>query len=100
MIAVRVVIGLIIGAMVGVALMPMLVLLDLAGGGDGWGLCNGGLTSCRAAYFEGPELLAALVVVLFLLLMLLRLALYARRVLEERQEREGSVGGGERFGGG
>ena len=50
-----------------VALVPMLVLLDLAGGGDGWGLCRGGLTSCRAAYFEGPELLAALAVVLFLL---------------------------------
>jgi len=99
-IAVRVAIGMIIAIMAGVALVPMLVLLDLAGGGDGWGLCNGGLASCRAAYFEGPELLAALVVVLFLLLMLLRLALYARRVLEERQERDGSMGGGERFGGG
>lgn len=84
-------------AIVGVALVPMLVLLDLAGGGTGWGLCRGGITSCRAAYFEGPELLAALVVVLFLLLMLLRLALVARRRLEARRA---SVGGGERFGSG
>jgi len=94
---IRVTIGLIIAAMVGVALVPMLVLLDLAGGGDGWGLCDGGLASCRAAYFEGPELLAALVVLLFLLLMLLRLALYGRRVLQERRS---SMGGGERLGGG
>lgn len=100
MVAVRVVIGLIIAAMVGVALVPMLVLLDLAGGGDGWGLCDRGIASCRAAYFEGPELLAVLVVVLFLLLMLLRLALYARRMLEERRQQEGSVSGGERLGSG
>ena len=99
-IAVRVVVGLIVAAMVGVALVPMLVLLDLAGGGDGWGLCDRGIASCRAAYFEGPELLAVLVVVLFLLLMLLRLALYARRMLEERRQQEGSVSGGERLGSG
>jgi hypothetical protein len=95
-IAMRVVIGLIVAAMVGVALVPMLVLLDLAGGGDGWGLCEGGLTSCRAAYFEGPELLAILVVVLFLLLMLLRSALSLRRVLEGRRS---SVGGSDGLGG-
>ncbi len=97
MIAVRVVIGLIVAAMVAVALVPMLVLLDLAGGGDGWGLCEEGLTSCRAAYFEGPELLAILMVLLFLLLMLLRLALNVRRVLEARRA---SVGGSDRLGGG
>ena len=99
MIAVRVIIGLIVAAMVGLALIPLLVLLDLAGGGDGWGLCDGGLTSCRAAYFEGPELLAALVVLLFLLFMTLRLALYARRVLAERREGDSSMGGGEGLGG-
>ncbi len=97
MIAIRVVIGLIIAAMAGVALVPMLVLIDLAGGGDGWGLCRGGLATCRAAYFEGPELLAGLVVLLFLLLMMLRFAVYARRRLEKRRL---SVGRGERFGGG
>jgi hypothetical protein len=96
MLAIRVIIGLIIAAMAGVALVPMLVLLDLAGGGDGWGLCGGGPASCRAAYFEGPELLAALVILLFLLLMLLRLALYLRRRLEERRA---SMSGGERLGG-
>jgi hypothetical protein len=93
--AVRIVIVLIVAAIVAVTLVPMLVLLDLAGGGDGWGLCDGGLDSCRAAYFEGPELLAGLAVLLFLLLMLLRLALHARRLLEERSR---SVSRGERLG--
>lgn len=97
MTAIRVAIGLIIAAMTAVALVPMLVLLDLAGGGDGWGLCEDGLSSCRAAYLEGPELLAILVVLLFLLLMLLRLALSMRRSLEARRS---SVGGGDRLGGG
>jgi hypothetical protein len=83
--------------MAGVALVPMLVLIDLAGGGDGWGLCRGGLATCRAAYFEGPELLAGLVVLLFLLLMLLRLAFYLRRRLGEGRS---SVSRGERLGGG
>jgi uncharacterized membrane protein YhaH (DUF805 family) len=95
--ALRVVIALVLAAMVAVALVPMLVLLDLAGGGDGWGLCEDGLTSCRAAYFEGPELLAVLVVVLILLLMLLRLALVSRRRLEARRA---SVRRGERLGSG
>lgn len=91
------VIGLIIVVMVLVALVPTLVLLDLAGGGDGWGLCRGGLASCRAAYFEGPELLAGLVVLLFLLLMLLRLAFYFLRRFEARHS---SMGGGDGLGGG
>lgn len=97
MVAIRVIIALIVGSMAGVALVPLLVLIDLAGGGNGWGLCRAGLASCRAAYFEGPELLAGLVVVLFLLLMLLRLAYYFRRRLEDRQS---SVSRGEGLGGG
>ena len=69
---IRITIGLIIAAIVAVALIPMLVLLDLAGGGDGWGLCEGGIATCRTSYFDGPELLAMLLIALFLLLMLLR----------------------------
>jgi hypothetical protein len=93
----RITIALLLAAIVAVALVPMLVLLDLAGGGDGWGLCRGGLTSCRAAYFEGPELLAALAVVLFLLLMVLRVIFMLRRRL---QQRRGSVSRSERLGSG
>lgn len=68
----RLAIGLVIAAIAGVSLVPMVVLVDLAGGGDGLGLCPGGIGSCRTSYFTGPELLGILMVVLFLLFMLLR----------------------------
>jgi hypothetical protein len=86
--AIRVVIGSLIAAIVAVTLLPMLVLLDLVGGGDGWGLCSGGLTSCHTSYFSGPELAAGLTLGLFLLLFLLRLALHAQRIVDRRKERE------------
>ena len=83
--AIRVVIGVIVGAISLVALVPMIVVVDLAGGGDGLGLCEGGLTSCRTSYFDGPELLGLLVIVLFLLVMLLRAAMNVRGVIEARR---------------
>ena len=75
----------VIGAIVVVALVPMVALVDLAGGGDGLGLCPDGLGSCRTSYFDGPELLGVLTVLLFLLLMILRAALHVRRMLEARE---------------
>jgi hypothetical protein len=103
----RVVMGVIIVAIVAVTLLPLLVLVDLAGGGTGWGLCQGGMSSCSTSYFDGPELLAMLVVVVFILLWLLRLTLHAHRIVERHREREAvdqgaeqSVGGGDRLGGG
>jgi hypothetical protein len=101
MTAIRIVIGFVIGAIVLVALVPMFVLLDLAGGGDGLGLCSNGLTSCRTSYFDGPELLGMLVVVLFLLLMLLRAAFHVRSLIEQRRGEgpDPSVRGGDRLGG-
>jgi len=58
------------------------------GGGDGWGLCPDGLSSCRTSYFSGPELAAGLMILLFVLVFLLRLALHAQRIVESRKERE------------
>ena len=101
--SVRIVIGLVITAIVAVALVPMFALLDLAGGGDGLGLCHGGLASCHTSYFDGPELLGMLAFVLFLLLMLLRAAFHVRSLIQARRDVESvetSVGGGDRFGGG
>jgi uncharacterized membrane protein YhaH (DUF805 family) len=86
--AIRVVIGVILTTIVAVTLLPMLVLLDLVGGGDGWGLCTDGLASCQTSYFSGPELFTVLVILLFLLLSLLRLALHAQRMIDRRKERE------------
>lgn len=93
MTAIRIVIGGVIGVIILVALVPMFVLVDLAGGGDGLGLCEGGLTSCRTSYFDGPELLGLLVLVLLLLLMLLRAAFHLRSIIEQRRGPDESVGG-------
>ena len=86
-IALRIVIGLLIAAAFGVALVPLLVLLDLGDGGSGWGLCADGVSTCRNSYFAGFELVAILVVVLFVIVGLI--AIFAR-VLRwvERRERE------------
>ena len=88
MTVIRVVVGTLIAAIVAVTVLPMLVLLDLVGGGDGWGLCPDGLASCRTSYFTGLELAAGLMVLLFLLLFLLRLALHGQRIVDRRKERE------------
>jgi len=100
--AIRIVIGVVIAAIAGVALVPMLALLDLAGGGDGLGLCGAGLASCHTSYFDGPELLGMLVLVLFLLLMLLRAAFHVRSLIQERRNASAltsSVSGGDRLAG-
>jgi len=86
--AIRIVIGVVITAIVVVALVPMLALVDLAGGGTGLGLCQDGLASCHTSYFDGPELLAMLVIVLALLLMLLRAAFHVRSLIQERRDAE------------
>ena len=101
MTSIRVLVIAIIVAIVAVALLPLTVLLDLAGGGDGFGLCTGGIGACRTSYFDGPELLGVLGLVLFLLLMALRAALHVRSLAELRREKEaldGSVSGGDRLG--
>ncbi len=98
--AIRIVIGVVIAAIVVIALVPLIALVDLAGGGDGLGLCPDGVGSCRTSYFDGPELLAVLTVLLFLLLMILRAALHVRRMVEVRQAEEASdpyAAGRERF---
>jgi hypothetical protein len=82
------IVGVLIATIVAVTVLPMLVLLDLVGGGDGWGLCPDGLSSCRTSYFSGLELAAGLMILLFLLLFLLRLALHGQRIVDRRKEGE------------
>ncbi|MFQ5947703.1 MAG: hypothetical protein ACE5KX_02435 [Acidimicrobiia bacterium] len=86
MTGIRVVIGVIIGAIVLVGLLPMLVLLDLVSGGDGWGLCPSGVGSCHTSYFDGPELAAGLALIMFLLLALLRIAVRTQRMMVSRRD--------------
>ncbi len=84
----RVFIALAIVAIIAISALPLLVVLDLVGGGDGWGLCPDGLSSCRSSYFDGPELAAILTVLVFGLLLLVRMAQRAQRRLQRlRTER-------------
>ena len=38
-----------------IAVVPILVLIDLLGGGTGWGLCPGGLDACSNPYTTSAE---------------------------------------------
>ena len=60
-------IGVLIAAIVGIALIPLLVLLDLRSGGSGWGICSEGFGRCETSYFSGLELIAGILAVLLAL---------------------------------
>jgi hypothetical protein len=57
----------------GLAAVPLFVLLDLLGGGTGYGLCPGGLEACRRQYTSGPELIMILTLGLLLVVAAIRL---------------------------
>lgn len=63
---------------VGIALVPILVLIDLVDGGTGWGLCPDGIEACNNPYTTAAELGILLTLGLFLsvlgIRMLMRLA--------------------------
>lgn len=87
MIAIRLAIGVLVAAIVGIALIPLFVLLDLRSGGTGWGLCNDGFGRCRTSYFAGFELVAALLLLVLFLVLAIGLLVRALRYLEERKAR-------------
>ena len=83
----RVVLGALLLAIVAVAAIPLLVLLDLASGGTGWGLCPTGLSGCSTTYTAGPELAATLVIALFVLVAAVRFIMRAIRRMERSEGR-------------
>jgi hypothetical protein len=66
--------------------VPLLVLLDLASGGTGYGLCGDGLTDCATGYASGPELAVGLALLLFGLIATLRVMMRIVRRMERRRE--------------
>jgi hypothetical protein len=84
-IALRIIIGLLVVAAFGVALVPLMVLLDLGDGGTGWGLCQDGVGTCENSYFAGFELIAAFIVVMFLIVALIAFAVRLLRWWERRE---------------
>lgn len=74
-------------AAIGVAIVPLLIVLDIREGGDGWGLCTDGLAACRTSYFAGFEFIAALLAILFGILALIAGCVRLLRWLETRAAR-------------
>jgi hypothetical protein len=69
---------------VGIATVPILVLIDLLDGGTGWGLCPGGLEACEKPYSTGAEMIVLLSVGLFLTVWGIRVLMrLARRMRDD-----------------
>ncbi len=90
-VALRILIGTLIVALVGIAMVPLLVLRDLTSGGSGWGLCGDGVRQCSTSYFTGLELVAMLLAALFVVLILLRAATRGLRWVEHQEDRTRTV---------
>jgi hypothetical protein len=80
MLGLRLLILVLVVAALVIAALPVLVLLDLLGGGTGYGLCAGGLQGCPERFTAGPALAAYLVGILMIVVALIRVAtrLYRR----------------------
>lgn len=72
---IRLAIVFLVVAAIGIAVVPILVMLDLLQGGTGWGLCPGGLQACDNPYTTPFEFLLILAFGLFLVVMAIRLVM-------------------------
>ena len=61
---------------------PLIIVYDLANGGDGFGLCDN-IVTCSIPISEGPRLLIFLIGTFFFLVFLLRLIMKYLNSLEE-----------------
>jgi hypothetical protein len=69
---------------IGIAVVPILVLLDLVKGGTGFGLCPGGMEACDRPYTTGAELVVILTLALLLVVVAIRILMkLARRLQQE-----------------
>jgi hypothetical protein len=70
---IRISILLLIVAALGIAVVPLLVMLDLLQGGSGFGLCPGGIVACDVPYTTPFEFLVILTFAMFLVVLMIRL---------------------------
>lgn len=73
MVYLRIILAVLLFIALGVGAIPMLVLVSLAGGGTGYGLCPDGLGSCRLGYLSPVEMSVWLIGSLFALVALIHL---------------------------
>lgn len=79
---VRIAILVLIVAAIGIAVVPLLVMLDLLQGGTGWGLCPGGIEACDVPYTTPYEFLLVLLLSMFLVVLAIRLVMRLARRLQ------------------
>ena len=80
---VRLGVFLLIVASVAIGIVPIVILIDLLGGGTGWGICPDGLELCHRPYSAGPELIIVLAAALFVVLAGIRLLMRLARRLRD-----------------
>ena len=80
---VRLCVFLLVVVAVGLGIIPILVIIDLLGGGTGWGLCPAGLELCDRPYSTGGELILLLGLGLFLTVLGIRLLMRLARRLQD-----------------
>ena len=85
MVWVRALLLLLVLLAIGLAVLPILVLLDLLGGGTGYGLCEGGLAACPERYTAGPALAMYLVISLMVVVALIRIVTHLYRRLQRHR---------------
>ena len=78
---VRVGVFILSAAAIGIALIPILVLIDLLDGGTGWGLCPQGIEACNNPYTTAAEFGILLTLGLFLSVLGIRLLMKLARRL-------------------
>ena len=79
----RVIVFLILLSLILILAYPLLIVFNIASGGDGFGLCND-LATCVIPVSEGPKLLIYLIGIFFLLVLLLRLIMKYMNSLQSK----------------
>lgn len=68
---------------VGIAAIPIVVMIDLLTDGTGFGLCPNGLEACAKPYSTAPEFAVILTLALFLIVLAMRLLMRLARRLQD-----------------
>ena len=83
MFLVRLAVFILVLVAIAIGIVPILVLIDLLGGGTGWGLCPGGIELCDKPYSTGAELIIVLTIGLFLTVAGIRLLVRLARRMDD-----------------
>ena len=85
MLLMRILFGGLTAAALAVASFPMLVLVNLAEGGTGYGMCPSGISACYLGYLTPVELLVRLLVIMLVLVALVRVIVVVWRKLNQEE---------------